>query len=304
MKQLFKFSNIEYFQKVKKNPFLASILAMITGVFGIHRFYIKRKFSGLLFLILTVVTIITINPILLLVFTILITYCFIEGIYYAFLSLKGYINMFLNYFKNLFSRTNSIIKQKSVKVESKKEIFAEESSKKPQSQSHFNQVEKNKIADSKISISNAIIDITDNELTPIDFVETGQLFNKIENVIDWVELLEIPYERKVMENKQVKEETLIFYEKLCSHIDNELKIKKTALIEKVNKLKNENRYYNNILYTIYCIAEGHVTKFYSSKSYDNSFSYQILEQNLGSDVKNFVYNRSLELEKLISAPNS
>lgn len=304
MKQLFKFSNIEYFQKVKKNPFLASILATITGVLGIHRFYIKRKFSGLLFLSLTVVTIITINPILLSVFTILIMYCFVEGIYYAFLSLKEYINMFINYFKNLFLDTNSIIKQKSVTVESKKGILTEENSIKLQSTSHSNQVEKNNLTDSKINISNEIIDITDNELAPIDFVETGQLFNKIDNVIDWIELLEIPYERKVMENKQVKEETLIFYEKLCSHIDNELKIKETALIEEVNKLKNENRYYNNILYTIYCIAEGHVTQFYSSKTYDNSFSYQVLEQNLGSDVKNFVYNRSLKLEKLISAPNS
>ena len=58
-------------------------------------------------------------------------------------------------------------------------------------------------------------------------------------------------------------------------------------------------YYDNVLYTIFCIAEGEVTTFYSGglRSYDNSFSYQLLEQRLNKEYVKHVKQYAANLAK-------
>ncbi len=116
---------------------------------------------------------------------------------------------------------------------------------------------------------------------------------------NWIEKLSIPYERKVMRVAQVKKETLKFYEKLCNFIDEELKKIGSSLNKEKNKISEKNGPYNNILYTFYCISEGHVTKVYNGNNiyYDPDYSYRILEKNMGKNIREKVYTLSNELEK-------
>ena len=124
--------------------------------------------------------------------------------------------------------------------------------------------------------------------------------------LNWIDKLSLPYERKVMEVTQIKRETLNFFNYLCDFLDNMLKNNNTSLNKLIRKIENGNNHYNNILYTIYCISEGHVTFFYSGtkKYYDPEFSYQVLKDHLGEDLKNHIYNKAIELEKYMSSPDN
>lgn len=121
----------------------------------------------------------------------------------------------------------------------------------------------------------------------------------------WIKRLIIPYERSVMGIGQVKKETVSMFEKLCDFIDHELKIDKSSLNKKIIEVAKKEGYYNNILYTIYCISESHVTKAYSGDFdyYNSDFSYDILQSHLGQDLKYKVYDEAAKLEEYISPPN-
>jgi hypothetical protein len=110
--------------------------------------------------------------------------------------------------------------------------------------------------------------------------------------IDWLDILEIPYERWDMRVPQIKNEVYEMYISLADFIDKELLAYDTSLWELRTKLHQSYGHYNNILYTIYCIAEGEVTSCYKpSASYDNNFSYDLLKKHtnegFGSRVKQF-----------------
>ncbi|CAN5683136.1 hypothetical protein BH23PAT2_BH23PAT2_07130 [soil metagenome] len=97
--------------------------------------------------------------------------------------------------------------------------------------------------------------------------------------IDWLNVLEIPYERWDVRTPQIKTEVHKMYVSLADFIDQELNAYNTSLWELRNKLNQSYDYYGNILYTIYCIAEGEVTSHYKpSRGYDNNFSYDLLKQ--------------------------
>ncbi len=121
----------------------------------------------------------------------------------------------------------------------------------------------------------------------------------------WIRRLIIPYERSVMGVYQVKKETVKMFEELCDFIDNELRAKHTSLNKKIIEVAKKQGYYNNILYTIYCIAESHVTRRYSGDFdyYNSDFSYDILQSHLGQDLKYKVFDRAKQLEGTISHPN-
>ena len=160
--------------------------------------------------------------------------------------------------------------------------------------------DRNTYTQNKVKITN-ISDIETSQVNP-----DSRTDNFSKSSVNWCDKLTIPYERKVMEVSQVKKETLKFFDYLCNFIDDILKKDGTSLEKLIIRLQNENKYYNNILYTIYCISEGHVIFFYSGtkKYYDPEFSYQILEENLGISYKNLIYNKAKELEKYISSPDN
>lgn len=119
---------------------------------------------------------------------------------------------------------------------------------------------------------------------------------------DWLSLLEIPYERWDVRTPQVRDEVHKMYVALAEYIDAELRDYDTSLWELRNKLNQSYDYYSNILYTIYCIAEGEVTSHYKpSSGYDNAFSYELLEKRTDSEfcvkVRHYAKMLSLKLPK-------
>src|SRR5699024_8225918 len=57
-----------------------------------------------------------------------------------------------------------------------------------------------------------------------------------------------------------------------------------------------------ILYTVYCISQGHVIKHYSRDEEINYsvFSYKILENHLGKDIRNKVFEVANDMESKLS----
>ena len=121
----------------------------------------------------------------------------------------------------------------------------------------------------------------------------------------WRDLLEIPYKRWILEVKQCEEETLKLYEDLANLVDEYLRKKGSSLISLKQKLDRSGGYYSNILYTLECIAEGEIEKYYRGGwGYDNTFSYQLLrdhiDQLIVSQIKEYLRDRV----KGISVPNA
>lgn len=156
----------------------------------------------------------------------------------------------------------------------------------------------------KHSIDTDIIDIS--EITPTQIIKDKEIPQTNDNDDFWIKHLEVPYKRKIMNNQQIEQETLNMYNRLCEYTDTYLKNCGKSLVDEVKRVEKKGGSYNNLLYTFYCIAEGHVTKSYSNGNnyYDNNYSYGILQQHLGTVLKNKIYEKAIELEKFLSIPNS
>jgi len=117
-------------------------------------------------------------------------------------------------------------------------------------------------------------------------IETSVLDSKKQELIiekdapnSWAQRLELPYERRDLRIVQLRQGTYFVYEQLAEYMDQGLRREGSSLEELGRQAVAEGSYYGNILYTLFCIAEGEVTNYYSGgeRGYDNSFSYQILE---------------------------
>ncbi|WP_304206534.1 TM2 domain-containing protein [Peptostreptococcus russellii] len=339
------FIRLSEFKQLKRNPFIAGILSIIFGFLGIHRFYSNRLVTGLIFLFISIYSIkmdnILIGFLILFCFLEGIVYL-IEGLF--FLKEKFVKYRILKANKKIESKENRYIKEKENQEESKvienseesnttlvevaepekenqeeSEVIgkAEESNtalvevKEPEKENQeesevIGKVEEETIREvSEIDQSEEdieIIDVSTLEVSPIEY-ENIEVEESIKN--NWIEKLDIPYERKIMEIDQIKYETLRFYFKLCEFIDKKLKDKKSSLNEEIASIEREGGYYSNILYTIYCISEGYVTKKYSGgyNYYNPDYSYQLLEKHLGSEMQKDVLEEANRIENHISSPN-
>lgn len=260
------FVSTSEFKEINKNPFIAGILSIILGIFGIHRFYIKRKLTGFIFLILSLSSLEFGGGSMAAIIMLL---SFVEGIVYI---IRGVVLLKEKH------KNNKIVESKH--IEKPYEVTNNENINKT------NEIEITEVSDIK----------------PSTIPKKGKFSNVFKD--NWVKKLELPYERSVMEVSQIEYETLNFYEGLCDFIDGQLRNNKSSLNREVRKIWAEGGYYNNILYTIYCISEGHVTKRYSGdyNYYNPEYSYKILEAHLGKRLKEKVLTKAQELEKDISAP--
>lgn len=248
------FVDTREFKEIRKNPFIAAVLSVFLGIFGVHRFYLKRKGSGFIFLIVLVMS--SGAPILV---DILLILSFVEAIYYV-------------------TRGVLLLKEK----------YTYKS----------NDVKRGKEINEKPTVK--IIDVTN--IKTIKIPREEKIVDEDHN--DWLRKLELPYERNIMSVAQVKDETLKLYEKLCNYLDKELRKKDSSLNKEIKRIYARGGYYDNILYTIYCISEGHVTKTYSGNYdfYDPEYSYEIIEYYFGRDFREKIYIKAQELEKGIAAP--
>jgi len=162
----------------------------------------------------------------------------------------------------------------------------------------------------KVDIPKNIACSKKEETNKIEIIEISNIRpNKIPNHLkdnnpneNWVNKLNLPYERNIMRIAQIKEETLKFYINLCDFIDLELRKNKSSLIKEHRKIGTE--YYNNLLYTIYCISQEHVVSVYGYKDHYDEYSYKILENHLGSNLREKVFNKAHEQEKQLSPPKA
>lgn len=273
------FVHVKEFKEKKKSPFIAAILSFFFGMFGIHRFYLKRKITGTILLITLVFAVI--KDILALALVLMLL-SFIEGIFYV---TRGILLLKEKYTEKLEDNLDVTIKKDDRNISTDVETIDVA-------------VKKDYL---KTNIDVEIIDVTD--IKPITIPRINELENKHYN--QWTKKLELPYERRIMTVGQVKDETIKFYEKLCDYLDDELRKNKSSINKEIKRLNARGGYYDNILYTIYCISEGHVTKAYSGNYnyYNPDYSYRILESNLGRDIRNKIFNKAQELEKNVAPPN-
>lgn len=272
------FVSADEFKEVNRNPFMAGILSIITGMFGGHRFYLHRKLTGFIFLVLSVFSIGAGDGILAFFLVILTA---IEGMVYI---VKGII---------LWGRE---IKEKIVRKNGKKEELISD-----EGESTI-ELEENQRSEAEETGSLEIIEVSNIETSKIPI--ENELANPFKP--NWITRLSIPYERDVMRVPQVKQETLSLYKDLCVFIDAQLRNNKSSLNREVKRIERKAGHYSNILYTIYCISEGHITKGYSGgySYYDPEFSYQLLEEHLGRDLKDRVLRKAKEREKNLPFPDS
>lgn len=275
------FFSVTEFKDINKNPFIAGLLSIFLGMFGAHRFYLKRKISGGVFFILTILSVVydraTIAAILMLI-------TFTEGAVYI---IKGVGWLKDKYFNNNIIENEDIGNVKGT-------IYGEKS-----------RMDENQtlttIVNDKINLHS--IDVIDvSEFNPVKIPKKNEFSNVYQN--DWVDKLDIPNEMEASLQGQVKEETLKIYVKLCDFIDDELRKNRSSLNKVAKKIDAQGGYYNNILYLIYCISKGHTAKGYTGSydNYDPANFYRILEVHLGKNIKDKIFSKAQELEKYVSPP--
>lgn len=163
------------------------------------------------------------------------------------------------------------------------DLFYQEETKQPE--------RKNEVQSSEDSPSVRVFDISG--VAP-SIVHRPQIYSGAK---DWLQLLEIPYERSSLRVTQIKSEVMKLYQELCVFIDNSLIKDGESLSRLKNKLDQGYSYYGNILYTIWCISEGVVTSHYQSLGYDNNFSYDLLKRHTNEDLVKGVKEFCLEYSK-------
>ncbi|MDT2849388.1 tellurite resistance TerB C-terminal domain-containing protein [Vagococcus carniphilus] len=318
MKKILYIYKSDDFEKMNKKKWIAGLLAIFLGWIGYQKFYLKNNISGIIFISALLLIIFTQNLFVFLVYMLLLIYSFIysfiEGCIYLVTAGKEYL---VELKRNIYSESNKKsvsnrmnLKKKNSKKRTKTSTLNDKRKIKKQKTIHksttleqdekrigenetslllakpakrvFQEGEKTLKVEELPSEKESVIDITDIEDQRIIAPASTA---KQQSEIDWLSSLEIPYERVIMENKQIKNETLKLYATLCNFTDNELKKDKQTLLDVCDAWK-QNNFYNNLLYTFYCIAEGHVTKAYSIKRfYDNTFSYSLLEDAIGKKMK-------------------
>lgn len=129
-------------------------------------------------------------------------------------------------------------------------------------------------------------------------------FNK--DALYWIDKLKIPYKRQILDVKQCEDEIIRLYVDLVKVVDTYLRKRGNKLENLIKEIDESEGYYSysNILYTIECVAEGEVEKFYrGDRGYDNSFSFELLQKNIDSNISSYIDKYLKDRLKDISPPN-
>jgi hypothetical protein len=128
-----------------------------------------------------------------------------------------------------------------------------------------------------------IIDITTLEPSLIP-QRTTSSYTERHLGTNWLRILvkPIPERRFTSHSAQINQETHQLYVDICVLVDRELRKSNSTLAFVCSQ---NNGHYGNILYTLYCIAEGEITQSYGRESgYNNTFSYSLLANRLDADT--------------------
>lgn len=120
----------------------------------------------------------------------------------------------------------------------------------------------------------------------------------------WIEKLQIPYKRHPLNITQCEDEIIRLFADLSIFTDSYLKRKGKNLESTIKKLNSYNTYYNNILYTLECIAESEVENHYRGGiGFNSDFSYQILQGHVSPDLVEKMKKYLIERAEQIAPPN-
>lgn len=231
-----------------KNIDSALALTLFLGIFGMHRFYFRRYLSGCIIL---VALILTAGQAL----WIIIPLVFVEFIKFGTISERN-------------KKSQTQVSHISVSQERERNRGA---------------VTKNISAPPHKTIGDVVVhDVSDIETSRIHPKE-HTTFTQPTQTGKWTKQLELPYERHDLRIPQLRKATYIVFEKLANHLDKQLRNKGSSLDILLRQIQTGGySYYDNLLYTIFCVAEGEVTEHYSGgyRGYDNSFSYELLERRI------------------------
>jgi TM2 domain-containing membrane protein YozV len=251
-----------------KSALGVALFAIFLGGLGVHRFYVNRTLSGVIIILVNIVTLglglIVTVPIVL-----------SEFIYYIYLAIRQHqsseeTTKLSSGFKEQLSSINQKFKEE---MQLNNAQFQESLHTTPKPLKN----EASAVTDRPniVEVSNVV-----SELIKQPIIPSGST--------NWIRLLEIPYERQSMQVPQIKRETLRLYEAICKIVDEELQRGGKTLLGLKQELDSSGEYYSNILYTFYCIAEGEVEHHYSGSGYNNTFSYDILRRHTNEEFVNFI----------------
>jgi len=121
----------------------------------------------------------------------------------------------------------------------------------------------------------------------------------------WLDRLFIPYKRQILSIEQCEDETIRLFLDLVEETDKYLREnKKKSLIQLLEHLDKVGGYYDNILYTLECIAEGEIGNFYKKYYiYNSEFSYKLLKEHIGEDFVLYIKTYLEERTQKIAPPN-
>lgn len=291
------------FLSLQKSPVVGAILAFFLGIWGAHRFYMRRYYSGTFIAVITVSAFASSSTLLILLMILFLFLSIGESISYLVMIPKvAYMNRTWNItpaHKDIYPPIAPYANNISYPMPNLYQSVAPDVEQSNRHAQLFSNT-------SSWPTASPVIDVTNTMPEPIP-QRTNQNYHQtnVSYYSDWVQKLNIPYERSIMQNEQIKNETLRIYSALCDFIDSELRKTRSSLMTKVQQVERSGGYYDNLLYTIYCIAEGHVSTGYggNSRGYSNDYSYNLLAQHLGSSVTEYVYNKASTLEDTLAPPN-
>lgn len=229
----------------------AVALALFLGAFGAHRFYLGRKLSGII--ILTSV-VLSLGQALWIVIPLIV----IEFFQLAVTA-------------DRMKKMNTPEAVQAIPI--------------PTKQAYVNRPER--VQDDVRGVT--IHDVSDIKTTKITGLEKASNISNPPSSGEWTRRLEVPYERRDLQVPQLRKSIYAMYENLAEYIDRQLRERGSSLHQLMRqKPRGQYAYYSNILYTIFCIAEGHVTDYYTGgiyRGYNNTFSYDLLRGRIDEQFR-------------------
>jgi hypothetical protein len=128
---------------------------------------------------------------------------------------------------------------------------------------------------------------------------------KVEVDTKWLNILSKSFgERKfTAQSEQIRLETEKLYCQLAEVTNSYLEIKGSSIAQELRT--SQFSYYGNIPYTLYCIAEGEITRgYHPSDGYDPNFSYSLIIQRYGQDLVDRLGETSTKYVKRLPLPSA
>lgn len=270
-----------------RSALTAGWLSIFFGSLGVHRFYLKRPLSGCIILITT-----------------LITFGLAAIVFIPLQIIEGIVLFVQHRQKNSPDQTQAatstfvetpIPQQATPSPEPQHPAVQPAEARKQPFISDFVRAEVH--ARPKPADDVAIYDVSDIKPSSIRPPEETEVTQHQQPANIWISRLELPYERRNLRIPELREAVYATYAELAKFIDQELGQYNTSLEEVAANMPNDQySYYNNFLYTIFCIAEGHVTSHYTAnEAYDNTFSYDLLRRRTNANFVKKVRQHASEL---------